>query len=954
MNETIPVQVRSGRLRVDEAEARLELDGQAIELAPRAFQVLCELLRRAGQLVSKDVLLDAVWGHRHVNEAALKNLVSQVRQALGDDARESVYIQTVSRRGYRFIAPLDERDDGRAEAAVAEGSSDAGLVGRTAVLAELNAALKAARRGQRQLVFIVGEAGIGKSTVVERFTSCAGARLAFGQCAEHYGSAEPYLPVLEALNGLCRAPGGEEVVALLRRCAPSWLLQMPWFVHDDDRRELQRQAASVTQDRMLREFGEFIDRAAAEQPLLLVLEDLHWSDHATVQLLAYLARRRGGSALMLLGSFRPAELIVQDHPLSGLRQELRLRRQCREINLEYLSEAELGALLTTQLGQSAPEAFVRALHVHTLGLPLFVQAVVEELRAGGELMQTEAGWTFPDPHTLTVPQGIADVIEGQLDRLSPDQRRALGAASVCGVDFLHLPLCEVVQLPPEQMQSLLEDMAARLPWLASGDAEALEDGRIAARYAFAHALYRQVLYEGLPALQRMQWHRAWARALAAAHGNGTTEIAAELALHLERGQLPVEAAGQYAVVATRAMALGAPHEAVQAARQGLQLASGRLSPALEQDLRSLEAVALTRELVMTAPEVSAAFERARALGATDGPSWQRSLQGCWWVRFMRAELAPARALAAEMQAQAAQRGDPALRLAGLNAMGLVQMSTGEFDAARAQLESAVATRADLPEGLAPTTFVQDPGAEAVFSLVLVYWITGQPQRARELAKSAVARAEASRHPLSEAIALYTASILHCLAGEFETAYSLTERLYALVRDHALPDKRSGSAWLHGHALVALGCADEGLDEMRAAAAEARRLGMLIGLVGFHYHYALACRLTGRHEEARASINAGLLLGDETGERTVWPLLLGLQAEFEMEHGDAEAATATWRCAVDAARAQGAVFHELQLLAAAQAQGSPAADLVRLRQLLAQYEHDPSPVIASAKAVTAGR
>src|ERR1700741_229423 len=101
-----PLRAQFGSFCLDEAEAKLECAGSAVDVPPRAFQVLCELVRRAGQLVSKDALLDAVWGHRHVNEAALKNLISQVRQSLGDDARESIYIQTVPRRGYRFIAPL--------------------------------------------------------------------------------------------------------------------------------------------------------------------------------------------------------------------------------------------------------------------------------------------------------------------------------------------------------------------------------------------------------------------------------------------------------------------------------------------------------------------------------------------------------------------------------------------------------------------------------------------------------------------------------------------------------------------------------------------------------------------------------------------------------------------------------------------------------------------------------
>src|SRR4029453_19356278 len=101
-----PLRARFGPFRLDEAEALLERDGNVVDIPPRAFQVLCELARRPGQLVTKDPLLDAVWGHRHINESALKNIVSQLRQALGDDARESHFIETAPRRAYRFIASL--------------------------------------------------------------------------------------------------------------------------------------------------------------------------------------------------------------------------------------------------------------------------------------------------------------------------------------------------------------------------------------------------------------------------------------------------------------------------------------------------------------------------------------------------------------------------------------------------------------------------------------------------------------------------------------------------------------------------------------------------------------------------------------------------------------------------------------------------------------------------------
>ena len=952
--ENQKLRARFGEFLIDEAQAQLEHGESPVELAPRAFQVLCELVRRAGQLVPKDTLLDAVWGHRHINESALKNIVSQLRQALGDDARESVFIQTVPRRGYRFIAPVG---DAAALPSLPVASvppmnerieGEHPIVGRDAVLGRLQQAVAAARGGQRQIVFIVGEAGIGKSTLAERAASHAGLAVAHGQCIEHYGEAEPYMPVLEALNTFCRTDSGGAVIELMRRIAPTWLLQLPWFVRDEDRRELQREGAVATQDRMLREFGELIDRLTAEQPLLMVLEDLHWSDHATVQLLDYLARRRGSSALMVLGTFRPTELIFKDHPLAALRQELRLRRLSLDIDLEYLSEAELGEYLAARVGFPAPESFVRQLHAQTSGLPLFVAAVVDELIASGQLGQEAGRWQFPDADRA-VPRSIAAVIETQLNRLAPEQQRALGAASVSGLEFMHLTLAAVLGLGPEAMHTQLEDAATRLPWLHASGTSSLQDGRLAGRYRFAHAIYRQVLYGRLPGLQRLQWHRQWAAVIADTHAATLPEVAAELALHFERGDAPAEAAAQLAIVATRAMACGAPSDALQAARHALALAKGRMLPALELELRVAEAVALTRLAVITAPEVVSAFERALALGALNSPAWHRALQGAWWVAFSRAELGRARALAAEMLDLAARRSDAALQLAGLNATGMIQMVSGEFDAARLSLGNALDIYATVSTELPPTSFVLDPGVEAAEGLAMVCWIAGEPRRARQLAEQAVSLAAANRNPLSEVTALYSASIMHALAGEFDAVHTLTERIYSLVEDHALPEKRSGFGWLHGQALVACERADEGLAEMRAAAKAAQDLGIRTGLCGFHYHFAMACRLAGREAEAAASVEAGLALTAELGETMLLAPMLLMRAEAELVRGAAEQAGASLQQAIGTARAQGAALFELQALAAAQAHGLALADPQRLNQLLDLYRDDSSPLIAAIKA-----
>lgn len=941
-----PIRMRFGPFRLDEAEALLERDGQPVEVPPRAFQVLCELARRPGQLVTKDALLDAVWGHRHINESALKNIVSQLRQALGDDARESHFIETAPRRGYRFIATLTDTPPAAPMAVAAKDL--AVLVGRDRALGQLRTAWAAAQRGQRQMVFVLGDAGVGKSAVIERFVAESGARVAFGQCIEHYGSGEPYMPVLEALNVLCRVDGGDVVVRAMREVAPTWLLQLPWFVSDEDRRNLQREAAGATQDRMLREFGELVDRIPMEWPVLLVLEDLHWSDHATVQLLGYLAHRRGPAPFMVLGTFRPTELILEDHPLAGLRQQLRSRRLATELDLESLSEADIGAYLAARLRTEIPEAFVHALHAHTSGLPLFVVNVVDELVASGALKRENTGWRFPQASEFTVPRNVLGLIETQIDRVPADGRRVLAAASVSGVEFLHVPLAQVLEMPQAAVQEVLEDVARRVPWLRATGAKTLADARIASRYAFGHSMYRQVLYDQLAPAQRVQWHRQWAAALASAYGSAAGDVAAELALHYERGDMKAEAAQQLAIVSARALGRGAAHEALTAARRALELGRGELAKAQELELRVLEGVALTRLHVVSDPRVAAAFDRALALRAEGAPAWPRALQGAWWVHYARAEMGQARSLAMQMLALA-DRGDAALRLAAQNAMGLVHMLAGELVPAREQLEAALEILAKERTQLPPTQFVQDPGVEAMCVLAVVCWLGGEPRRGRELADSAAALAATNRHALSEMTALSAAAIIHTLARDFDTVYQLTDRLYGVIHEHDLPSTQSDFGWLRGRALVARAQGEEGLALMREAARSAEEAGMRFGLCGYHTHHAAACLSLGLRDDARASVEAGIAMAERMGGHLVLPALLRQRAEMLAEDGDMETATAVLSRAIATARSTGSLYFELLALVTARRWRSPLADAKRLAGLLALYDGEAVPHLEEARA-----
>jgi hypothetical protein len=242
-----------------------------------------------------------------VSEVVLKVCIRELRHALGDNARHPQFIETVHGRGYRFIGSVIEAPQPEAQqdtsrrtadlqrpeaASVRRGAAPGPMVGRDVEITSLHQCLDKVWSGTRQVVFVTGEVGLGKTTVVEAFVMEAGRRgelwIGRGQCIEHYGAGEPYMPVLEALEQLCHAPGGQELVAFLARQAPTWLVHMPWLLSAADLDRLQRSTLGVTRERMLREMAWALEVLSTARPVVLVLEDLHWSDYAILDLLSVL------------------------------------------------------------------------------------------------------------------------------------------------------------------------------------------------------------------------------------------------------------------------------------------------------------------------------------------------------------------------------------------------------------------------------------------------------------------------------------------------------------------------------------------------------------------------------------------------------------------------------------------------------------------------------------------
>jgi len=294
----------------------------------------------------------------------------------------------------------------------------------------------------------------------------------------------------------------------------------------------------------VRELAEALEVLTATRPLLLVLEDLHWSDYATLDLLTYLARRSGTARFLLLGTYRPVEVLLHNHPLQTVKQELVLHDQGVELPLELLTATEVTFYLARRFpGEASPPLACRDLaqviYQRTDGHPLFMVTVVEHLRQRGVLREEGGQWEVrPEAAAvaLEVPVSVRQMIEQQFDRLSPEEQRVLEAASVAGGAYAVAAVAAGLDLAIEAVEDCCASLAQRGQFLVASGLETWPDGTVTERYDWQHALHQEVVYARVPVGRCLRLHRRIGAREETGYGAQASAHAAELAMHFERGR----------------------------------------------------------------------------------------------------------------------------------------------------------------------------------------------------------------------------------------------------------------------------------------------------------------------------------------------------------------------------------------------------------------------------------
>ncbi len=444
------------------------------------------------------------------------------------------------------------------------------LVGRTRELDELEEAWAESVTGNRRLVLVAGDAGIGKTRLaaeVGRRAYDDGALVLYGRFDEE--ALAPYQAIVEMVRGWS---SGASLEPLRERVgvraadlgilfgefgAPPLEVREPGpHGHDADARRL----------RLFDAVAALLGEVGTSTPLVLVFDDLHWADRPTLQLLKHLVRSPQPRRALLLGTYRDAEL-DPGHPLLELLTDVRRENLLRHVELGGLAEPEVAELVAALGVASAEPTFVHALHGETEGNPFFIEEVVRHLRDSGHDLSAHVSLT-----EAGVPDGVREVTARRLRRLTADSRQALQVASVIGREFDYDVLEAVAPLHDDALVSALEEGV---------EARVLRESSPVGRYAFTHALVRATLYDGLSQLRRARLHGRVGEAIARLRGADLDSQLPALAYHFAQAapvEEPERAIDFALAAARRADRLLAWEEAAQHYRAALrtrELVGGR-------------------------------------------------------------------------------------------------------------------------------------------------------------------------------------------------------------------------------------------------------------------------------------------------------------------------------------------------------------------------------------------
>ncbi|MEA2704834.1 MAG: hypothetical protein QOD63_2779, partial [Actinomycetota bacterium] len=777
------------------------------------------------------------------------------------------------------------------------------FVGRERELASLESALSGARHGRGRLVLVSGEAGIGKTRLAEELAARAeaqGVPVVWAHAYEGEG-APPFWPWIQAVRTLLEragtdqatpphavAGGGAELAHLVPEIGAL-------IAGETSAPELQPGSARFWLNEAV---CDFIRRMTAGQPMVLVLDDLHWADPPSLDLAVHLGLQLDDSPLLVIATFRPE--VDPGGPLADALGALARLRSIERLELKGLSPVDTERFLTEAAGMEATPSEAAALHASTNGNPFFLGELSSLLASQG---QSGGG--------LAVPVGVRDVIRSRLARLPERTNALLIVAAVIGKDF------DLRVAAAAGRADLNEALDVVEPAVATGIV--VEDDTIPGLYRFRHTLVRDTVYADLSGLRRARLHARVAETVADLP-DAQTRLS-ELAFHFEKAAPAAgpEPALHYALLAAEAAQATLAYEAAEGhLRRALTLLesvpAGEARDRQEVELQRRLAIGVTMLGGLAAPGAGYAWSRAselcRRLGDIGG--LRSSLLGLSVNLVARAHLEQVLVIGEELLDLGRVLPDEGCVITGHFARGTAAWPLGQFSVAREDLDEARRRGSPLEDASRAGTFGwNDPTMIGSAQLSLVNWLLGDDGASDRSSRRSRSPATRTPHAVKDAIALIIEASLHAMRGDVRSVLARTERLDALNGGRGVRDCEAAARIFHGWALARQGGGEAAVTELMEGLAAHASAGFRVlsplyrGLLGDAY------RQVGRLDDALATVDEALDEVETTGQRFYEAELHRLRGELLLALGHRDEGESSLRRAVEVADDQGAVPFRLR-------------------------------------------
>jgi predicted ATPase len=802
----------------------------------------------------------------------------------------------------------------------------ANIVGRDAELDMLLHEFDSAQRGRGRLVVVSGEAGVGKTTLVETFVrnieeSGEAVRIGRGRCSERLAGTEAYLPVLEALDSLQRSEHLGNLSRVIRALAPSWYAQiMQPAPNDSSAARLAADTIGGSQERLKFEIAALLEELGRLHPVVLWFDDVHWADPSTTDLLGYVARRLNGMRVMIIATCRQSALALARHPFLPLTQDLVAHGECQVMVPTPLDATAVERYVAAQFPEHTfPAEFATVIARRTEGNPLFMADLLRDLRQRQILRQQNGTWAMAGDLTAlerAFPESVRSLIQRKMDALEDADRRLLGAAAVQGVDFDSAVLSSVLQLDEEDVESALDRVEREHALVRFVEEAESANRQLTLRYQFAHHVYHQAFADSVRATRRVALSRAIAERLVA-RNCGKCDCAADIALLFEAARDNLRAADYFNKAALAAAKLYAHDDTARLAQRGLALLEEEPDTperaAVELDLQMTYGLAIKTSQGYAVPAVGVAYARAHELCrmVSDPRRVIPVLIGLSAHHIVSGNTTLARDIALEMQALFQRVGDTHLQMIGEWSLGAALFHIGELEESHRHLTRGLELYDPTFHNPRVWQIGVEPGIFCRCELSRTLTLRGFPDQGLACAQRAVVEARALEHPQVVAFALLFEIFVHISRREAAQVLRVFEELETICTTRGIAQELQWAAPFRDRALVEIGHVDQGLAQM-VESLKAHTITRSTLLRPYYFVlYAGALLRARRLDEALHALDESATIARDTVQHAYDSEHARLRAEVLLALDRGDEADESYQIALTLARDQGARWLHLR-------------------------------------------